>query len=870
MLGARSTILFKLAGFVAVLIVLITGALGWGGYLFARGVLRERIDERLTTLISSRQTFVTDYIKREEDLLSALARRPKMRDLFQSYAVGRTDVATFRKQFSQVATDVESGNDVARVVAFADATGKVIAATDPSFMDRDLSANPDVTAGLRSACFGIPRLIEGRYYSMVTCPALGEENPEADNESSGVLIEQVDAHALTDRLILSSGLGQTGEIRIVARTADNILFIPAPRFSPGKAEFPSRDTPASVAAISGSKGVMLCREYTGAEVLAAGRPLPVSGWGLCAHIDLSEAYEPVTRVRNEVLLIELAIFAAALAGSYLLAREFVRPLGELASMAEQFAAGNRQARVAVTSEDELGRLGSSFNRMAEELMVSYSTLEERVEARTLQLARAERELDRFFTLSLDMLCILDLEGRIKRLNPAWERILGFSQDEMTTILPIDLLHPEDREKGLGELRRLAEGFEASVENRMRCKDGGYRWLSWQATPLPDEGVIYAAARDITERRNADEERRRLQNFLTSIVENIPDMIFVKDAHELRFVRFNKAGEDLLGYAREGLIGKNDYDFFPIDEADFFTAKDRGVLTSGKLLEISEEPIHTRFGTKILHTKKIPILDERGRPQYLLGISEDITERRRAQAALLQKTDELARSNAELEQFAYVASHDLQEPLRMITSYIQLLQRRYEGQLDGDADKFIGFAVDGAKRMKALIQDLLTYSKVGRLGKPFTNANLNNCLSDALANLKIAIEEKGARITRDVMPHMFADASQLTQLFQNLIGNAIKFGAQAESSVHIGATEEPGSWRFEVRDNGIGIDPQFFDRIFVIFQRLQPHGASEGTGIGLAICKKIVERHGGRIWVESEPGKGSVFKFTVSKELAQAS
>ena len=606
MLGARSTILFKLAGFVAILIVLITGSLGWGGYLFARGILHDKIDERLTTLISSRQILVTEYIRREEDLLSQIARRPRMRELIQSFAIGRIDTAAFREQFTRVATaDSEPEGEAARMLAFADPTGKVIATTDPSYMDRDLSANPDVEAGLRTACFGIPRLLGGKYCSLVTCPALGEENPEADNESPGVLIAQVDAHALTDKLILTSGLGQTGEIRLVVRIGENITFVPAPRFSPGKAEFPLAESPASVAAISGSSAVMRCREYTGAEVLAAVRPLPVPGWGLSAHINLSEAYEPVARVRNEVLLIELAILAAALAGSYLLARQFVRPLGELAAMAEQFALGNRRARVVVNSGDEIGRLASSFNKMAEELMVSYNTLEERVEARTREVARAERELDRFFTLSLDMLCIIDMQGWMKRLNPAWGRILGFSEDEMLAMPPAELLHPEDRETALAGLRKLAEGLgTTTVENRLRCKDGTYRWLSWQATPLPDEGVIYAAAHDITERRHAEEERRRLQNFLTSIVENIPDMIFVKDAHELRFVRFNKAGEELLGYSREGLIGKNDYDFFPPGEADFFTAKDRGVLRSGKLLEIAEEPIDTRFGTRSC-TRKNP-------------------------------------------------------------------------------------------------------------------------------------------------------------------------------------------------------------------------------------------------------------------------
>jgi PAS domain S-box-containing protein len=290
----------------------------------------------------------------------------------------------------------------------------------------------------------------------------------------------------------------------------------------------------------------------------------------------------------------------------------------------------------------------------------------------------------------------------------------------------------------------------------------------------------------------------------------------------------------------------------------------------------------RMGDKVLGAIEFFGREPRHPDKWLLQITVSIGNligqlmaRRQAEAAMREayqelehKTKELTRSNEELQQFAYVASHDLQEPLRMISSYTQLLERRYVDKLDGDAKDFMAYIVDGAARMKQLIEDLLAYSRVGTRGKEFQTVDSGAPLDRALANLRASIESSGAQVTRDRMPEVIADGAQLSQVFQNLIGNAIKFRGAEAPKIHVGAEARDTVWVFTVKDNGIGLDTQYADRIFMMFQRLHNKADYPGTGIGLAIVKKIVERHGGRIWVESEPGKGATFGFTIAREHNQ--
>jgi PAS domain S-box-containing protein len=317
---------------------------------------------------------------------------------------------------------------------------------------------------------------------------------------------------------------------------------------------------------------------------------------------------------------------------------------------------------------------------------------------------------------------------------------------------------------------------------------------------------------------------------------------------------------ILGYEEDELIGRPSLGFVLAEDRDTVRENAVSMLKGGCSLGYEFRVVNKQAKIKWVMETVVPIYYRRKRAT--LGSLIDVTERKQIEERLKQITDEMQRSNTELEQFAYVISHDLQEPLRMVSSYTQLLAKRYSNKLDADADEFIAYAVDGAKRMQTLLHDLLDYSRVGTRGKPFSLVNCEHIVEQAMANLKIAIEECGASVSYDVLPTIMGDEGQLARLFQNLIGNAIKFRQEEAPQVYISAQRRNNMVTFSVKDNGIGIDRQHSQSIFEIFRRLHTKEEYPGTGMGLAICKKIVERHGGHISVQSQLGQGSTFYFSV--------
>lgn len=334
----------------------------------------------------------------------------------------------------------------------------------------------------------------------------------------------------------------------------------------------------------------------------------------------------------------------------------------------------------------------------------------------------------------------------------------------------------------------------------------------------------------------------------------------------RLTFINPAACRMLGLDEEQTIGKRIAEILPHTGSQKIVPAMPGCLihapfTEGRAQVVNDGVFWRSDGSSLpVDYVSSPII-ERGQVMGVVVSFRNISQRKKMQ--------DLNRSNAELEQFAYVASHDLQEPLRMITSYTNLLAKRYASQLDDDAREFMGYTVEGAKRMQLLINDLLTYSRVGTKGKEFTPVDMESALMRTLAVLQIAIAESGAAITHDPLPMVSADDVQMGQLLQNLIANAIKYRNDRRPAIHVACEPQQGFWMFSVRDNGIGIDPKFAERIFVIFQRLHTKEDYPGTGIGLALCKKIVERHGGKIWVTSQLGEGATFYFTLPMQTAPA-
>lgn len=464
--------------------------------------------------------------------------------------------------------------------------------------------------------------------------------------------------------------------------------------------------------------------------------------------------------------------------------------------------------------------------------------------------------------SVDPLVTIGPDGKITDVNNSTEMVTGYSRDLLIgTDFSDYFTQPEKAREGYQEVFR--EGYVQDYPLEIQHKDGFITPVLYNASVYHDEDGdvigVFAAARDITERKMAEKELKLLNAYNRSLIEASVDPL-VTIGPNGKITDANHSTELVTGFSRGELIGTDFYDYFIEPEkakAGYQQVFREGVVKDYPL-EIRRHDGHI---TPVLYNASI-YRDESGKVMGVFAAARDITELKKANELLKQKIDELARSNEELEQFAYVSSHDLQEPLRMIGSYLQLLERRYQGQLDDKADKYINFAVEGAARMQNLIDDLLTFSRVTTQAKEFQLTNCETIYKQVLLNLEVLIKENNAEITHDPLPEVMADSTQLIQVFQNLMVNAIKFRSRDNPKIHVSARKEKDQWIFSVKDNGIGIDSKYYTRIFDVFKRLHKRREYPGTGIGLSVCKKIIERHGGRIWVESELGKGSIFYYTL--------
>ncbi len=497
----------------------------------------------------------------------------------------------------------------------------------------------------------------------------------------------------------------------------------------------------------------------------------------------------------------------------------------------------------------------------EELQKTQEALKESLAA-TSEVARKDLADQKFALDQHAIVAMTDVKGSITYVNDKFCTISKYSREELLgqdhRIINSGY-HPKEFFQQM--YRTIAQGGVWRGEIRNRAKDGSFYWVDSTIVGFAGaDGKLekYVAIRaDITERKRAEEVRERL----AAVVESSDDAIIGKTLDGV-ITTWNHGAEKVFGYSASEAVGKPMQMLVPPEraneEADILARVERG-----ESVEHFETVRVRKDGKGIDVSVTIsPIRDSSGAIVGVSKVARDISERKRAEQRLADKVEELARSNRDLEQFAYAASHDLQEPLRMVASYTQLLAERYGGKLDENADKFLGYAREGALRMQVLIRDLLTFSRVVQAGVPRKNVDCDVALEEALQSLTAAIEESGAVVTHTALPNVWADQTQIAQVFQNLIGNAIKFHNGAPPQCAVSAEKSGCNWLFSVSDNGIGIAPEYAENIFVVFQRLHARTEYPGNGIGLAICKKIIEHYGGTIWVESKVGEGSTFKFTL--------
>jgi PAS domain S-box-containing protein len=510
-----------------------------------------------------------------------------------------------------------------------------------------------------------------------------------------------------------------------------------------------------------------------------------------------------------------------------------------------------------------------------------------------RLRRSEAGLRELVEAANDIISTLTPEGTLVSLNAAFERVTGWPRADWIGKSFNECVHSEDHGKAAKLFERVKQGEHmASIQLRLRSKNLGYIPVEFTGSAQYEKGElvrVLSIGRDMTERIEAERKLQFLNEHLEeqvrertrelelkareleyqlqiteTITTNTTEGLCLLDA-EARLTYVNPAAEQVLGWTRSELLGKvlhevGHYQYpdgRPFPQAECPLTQ---VLRDGTAIRNCEDWWIRKDGTVLTVTCSYQPIVQQAEVLGAVVSVQDVTDRKVAEEKMQETASILERSNKDLEQFAYMASHDLQEPLRMISSYLGLLKERYDGQLDDKADEFIGYAVDGAARMKHLINDLLNYSRVAASSSSFGPVDCGEVLQSVLRNLKLAVDESGAVIKADPLPVVTGERAHLEQLFQNLLGNAIKYRSQhrPEISIHCHPTE--GMVRFEVRDNGIGFEEKFADRIFELFRRLHARDQYPGTGVGLALCKKIVERHGGRIWADAQPGVGARFSF----------
>lgn len=705
----------------------------------------------------------------------------------QESAVGRALVALTpytAEQANQYLTDTDAEYTAVTGFSWTNPQGEVIASSHSGAIGLKIGDQPYFQEILRGAPLAVSNLLEEQATGQLTF-IVARGIRDTQGALKGVVFAPVDPSDLGPRLFNLPRL-QRGMITIFDREGTLVMVLPEAKLTIEQRRCKDKDRLLAVALTGKDSTGSLVSPIGGNLRIGACVPVAGLGWVVGTSRPATEVSAPLLRQLACNLAIIAGVVAVSAGLALLISRRISRPVRNLRQAALAVGRGDLDGRVNVRGVAELVELGETFNRMAAGLKAAGEDrekaqaalqeanvhLEERVQKRTAQVRQASLYARGLLEASLDPLVTISPEGKVTDVNRATELATGLTRNQLIgTDFSDYFTEPQRAREGYQKV--IAEGEVRDYPLTVRHASGRTMDVLYNATVYRDEAGqvqgVFAAARDITERKRAEQELEKHRQHLEELVRQ--------------------------------------------------------------------------------RTAELETINRQ--------LQEEAAERKRV-------ADDLARSNKDLEQFAYVASHDLQEPLRIVSGYLQLIERRYKGKLAAEADEFINFAVDGAARMQALIQDLLAYSRVGTQGRRFAPTDCEKVLERAVGNLGRAVADSGATVTHDPLPTVLADATQLVQVFQNLIGNAIKFRGAEPPRIHVAARSQDGQWLFSVRDNGIGVEPQYAQRIFVLFQRLHPRDKYPGTGIGLSVCQRIIERHGGRIWVESKPGEGSTFHFTLGQ------
>lgn len=522
------------------------------------------------------------------------------------------------------------------------------------------------------------------------------------------------------------------------------------------------------------------------------------------------------------------------------------------------------------SEEELEKYRSQLEELVKRRTQELTKLTESLKKEIGEKEKAEEKYRELFNRANDMISLGEIEengmpGRFIEINDVASQRLGYTKEEFLNMTPVDIVATDKRAEMPKHAEELARTGHARFEIVHVAKDGSRIpvEINNHIFKLKGKKVALAISRDISERKNAELALKESEEELKAVIESSPDSITVTDLN-LNIILCNQATVKMYGASvKEEIIGLNAFNLVDPKDRPRLSEIVMEILSTNKSINLElnlQRKDNTTFPAELSGNI---IKDAQGNPSQFIAITKDINERKEAERKLKETINELERSNKELQSFTYITSHDLQEPLRIIASYAGLIKHRYEGQLDKDADDFIEYMVSEASRMKSMIQGLLDYSRIGTESNEFREFNAQSALKVALSILEPLIKENNAKITYDPLPTIFADEDQMSRVFKSLIGNAIKFRKPNEAPrIHVSSKREGDEYNFSVKDNSIGIEAEYGDRIFEVFKRLHSIGEYEGAGIGLAIVKRIIDHHGGRIWVKSQYGEGSMFYFTI--------